>query len=1071
MSSLPTFDSVNNTKIFNGTSQYMQIAPTNINLANGFAITTTFTPTAATPPTSGETLCSFFQGTGASNAITIARSNVTSQFNLNFINSIGSNQGINIGNLVSGNTYQLAIQSYLNNTNFNINATSLTANQSLTTYYTGSSLITSITAYATSLIANYTSSGYLTTTPLSIYLYNGSTWTLVAYITCLASSSVTLISSISPNQTSVYKLALSVIGDGATYLSYNTNQSTNTLFNTPAIPTIGTITPAAQQFTIGAATYSAGYLSTTVATYTLAVSPFTTFTNSIASTLGASSTTVGANSLTANTQYKIKLVIADPVNTSVLSSLIYTLATVSFVATPITNLTSTSFTVTWNSAGSPATYYSVNLTVALTSTPFTTVYTQNGITDVSGTTSMSINPPLVANTGYTVSLVPVNTTGATNTAVTTTTTTYAIVTSASAAVTSYASATITWAATSGATVSIISSPLATPATPQAFSSSPALFVGLSQNTSYTFTVTAVNASGTNPSAGDKKTTGSITTYTQGSISSISTGTITSGGTTVYWTNNGYPSGTQIQITISNSLGPSVQVSSITPGTQQSQSITFTSGGSCTINFAFVNSSDITKYGTLSASSGSITVPQAIALSGGTSTTNGSWYLQTFTSSGTLTVSAQTTVDFLLVGGGGSGGTEFDGQTPGGGGGAGQVIVVRSYSLASGSYAVNIGPGGTVVQGSGTSGSNPGTNSTFNGFTALGGGYGGGSGGQGGIGGAGGNGGSGGGSGTGNGGGASSGGSASTTTEPASTIYVAGYPGAGKVATNSYYNYCGAGGGAGSMGGYGGTNNLTNSGNGITSLGGINFNTDLGISASTSGFIAAGGAANSGTQLSGSGVIGGTAALANTGSGGYGGVGQTFSSAGGSGIFVIRYGGSQPAAKLPYLINGSFESQTLLVNYGTYLSYYGWSIIGWSSSGSVGLSYGSTTNSGYQGAATWANGTAQDQYQCVFIQANTSSGLGYIYQTVPYWTIGYAYTISVWIKLRPATNTNYGTFNIAIDSSTSNIKTVTTNASYTSWTQVTTSFTATATSHTLYLTTIGSSTADYTLLMDNVTISI
>ena len=133
MSTLPTFDSVNNAKIFNGTSQYMQIAPTNINLANGFAITTTFTPTAATP-TSGETLCSFFQGTTASNSINIARSGTTQQFNLNFINASGTNQSIGLGNFITGDTYQLAIQSYVNNTNFNINATTLTAKQSLTTY-------------------------------------------------------------------------------------------------------------------------------------------------------------------------------------------------------------------------------------------------------------------------------------------------------------------------------------------------------------------------------------------------------------------------------------------------------------------------------------------------------------------------------------------------------------------------------------------------------------------------------------------------------------------------------------------------------------------------------------------------------------------------------------------------------------------------------------------------------------------------------------------------------------------------------------------------------------------------
>ena len=110
MSSLPTFDNINNVKVFNGTSQYLQISPTTINLANGLAIVATFTPTAATP-TSGETLCSFFQSSSTTNAITIARSGTTSQFNLNYINSSGVTQSIPIGNLTTGNKYQLIAQS------------------------------------------------------------------------------------------------------------------------------------------------------------------------------------------------------------------------------------------------------------------------------------------------------------------------------------------------------------------------------------------------------------------------------------------------------------------------------------------------------------------------------------------------------------------------------------------------------------------------------------------------------------------------------------------------------------------------------------------------------------------------------------------------------------------------------------------------------------------------------------------------------------------------------------------------------------------------------------------------
>jgi Concanavalin A-like lectin/glucanases superfamily len=110
MANLPTFDPVNNAKIFNGTSQFMQMAPVNINLANGLVFATTFTPTAATP-TSGETLCCLFQSNLASNGMYIARSGTTTQFNLNYINQLGVTQSVSLGNFTTGNTYQLLIQS------------------------------------------------------------------------------------------------------------------------------------------------------------------------------------------------------------------------------------------------------------------------------------------------------------------------------------------------------------------------------------------------------------------------------------------------------------------------------------------------------------------------------------------------------------------------------------------------------------------------------------------------------------------------------------------------------------------------------------------------------------------------------------------------------------------------------------------------------------------------------------------------------------------------------------------------------------------------------------------------
>jgi hypothetical protein len=94
-------------------------------------------------------------------------------------------------------------------------------------------------------------------------------------------------------------------------------------------------------------------------------------------------------------------------------------------------------------------------------------------------------------------------------------------------------------------------------------------------------------------------------YVPGTITATSSGTPTSSGTTISWTNNSYPAGTSL--TITNTNGPNVTILSITPGTQQTQAITFTSSGSCTLTFAFTNQASVNIYGSLSAII-SLTVP-------------------------------------------------------------------------------------------------------------------------------------------------------------------------------------------------------------------------------------------------------------------------------------------------------------------------------------------------------------------------------------------------------------------------------------------------------------------------------
>lgn len=111
-----------------------------------------------------------------------------------------------------------------------------------------------------------------------------------------------------------------------------------------------------------------------------------------------------------------------------------------------------------------------------------------------------------------------------------------------------------------------------------------------------------------------------------------------------------------------------------------------------------------------------------------------FFYTTFTGPGTLVVSRPVTVEVLMVGGGGGGGNYTSGGNGGGGGGAGGLVYVPTMTLPGpATYPVTTGSGGSRGALNGTNGSP----TTFNGFTALGGGFGGGYSGAGGPGGSGG----------------------------------------------------------------------------------------------------------------------------------------------------------------------------------------------------------------------------------------------------------------------------------------------------------------------------------------------
>ena len=274
----------------------------------------------------------------------------------------------------------------------------------------------------------------------------------------------------------------------------------------------------------------------------------------------------------------------------------------------------------------------------------------------------------------------------------------------------------------------------------------------------------------------------------------------------------------------------------------------------------------------------------IVATGGIITYDGNYKIHTFTTSGTFQVtSGSGNVWDLIVAGGGGGGL--------GGGGAGGLIDLGGYSVGVtvGSYSVTVGAGGAgVISNSGgsvTTSQTQGGNSSFNGYTAIGGGSGGfaplannNS--------AGGSGGSGGGGGTDVGGGNQGAAGGSTSGQGHNG-------GTGAYSANSAYGK-GGGGGAGAVGTSVTSHNGGAGGVGQTSTisGGATYYAGGGGGGSENGSGYTGGAGGLGGGGAGAsyGTNTGTSGTANTGGGG----GGTYSynsatgGAGGSGVVIIRY---------------------------------------------------------------------------------------------------------------------------------------------------------------------------------------
>jgi len=269
--------------------------------------------------------------------------------------------------------------------------------------------------------------------------------------------------------------------------------------------------------------------------------------------------------------------------------------------------------------------------------------------------------------------------------------------------------------------------------------------------------------------------------------------------------------------------------------------------------------------------------------------------------GTQLAAPTYTVEYLVVAGGGSGGSSYNGAA--GAGGAGGALDITLTVTPGTNYTVTVGGGGAAVNTGNTSGhynGNPGSNSVFGSNTATGGGYGGNRGAAGGSGGSG-------------GGGGVTGVPVNPQSGGSGTSGQGNAGGSSAAVPGGY----GRGGGGGGKGEAGSTDGVGEGGDGINwkSLGTFYAGGGGGGGYNATG----GGGGDGGGGAGGSSAGGGTAnpgiaGTANRGGGGGGAGAEGFpdpraSGAGGSGIVIIRYSGSQRGSGGTVTSSGGYTYHT------------------------------------------------------------------------------------------------------------------------------------------------------------------
>lgn len=252
-------------------------------------------------------------------------------------------------------------------------------------------------------------------------------------------------------------------------------------------------------------------------------------------------------------------------------------------------------------------------------------------------------------------------------------------------------------------------------------SSPIVVTGIATGAAPTFTVTAANSSGTSLSSNASDSV-SVTTVPQ--APTIGTATRNS-NTNVSLTftaplSNGGKNITSYVTTTSPSI------STTTTGTSSPLSVTasFANGQVYSFQVAAVNQNGTSEY---SSSSNSIQVA-FVVITGGTLSSDATYYYRAFTSTGTIESTSSIAAEALIVAGGGGGSgrstSRYGSNIYGGGGGGGGMRSI-SFTLPAGSTAITIGSGGSGV-GAGVQGSN-GSDSSVGAFGSCTGGGGGGNG--------------------------------------------------------------------------------------------------------------------------------------------------------------------------------------------------------------------------------------------------------------------------------------------------------------------------------------------------------